>query len=156
MEYVRGGNNITAVVDYSHTPDALKNVLLTLKELLKPGQELVCVVGCGGNRDKTKRPVMAQIADRYSHMCVFTSDNPRFEDPDDILDQMMEGLTPEQQNRHLRITDRRQAIKTAVRTARPGTIILVAGKGHETYQDIKGAKTHFDDKEILHEILKTG
>lgn len=156
MEYVRGGNNITAVVDYSHTPDALKNVLLTLKELLKPGQELVCVVGCGGNRDKTKRPVMAQIADQYSHLCVFTSDNPRFEDPEDILDQMMAGLNPEQQNRHLRITDRRQAIKTAIRTARPGTIILVAGKGHETYQDVKGVKTHFDDKEILREILKTG
>jgi UDP-N-acetylmuramoyl-L-alanyl-D-glutamate--2,6-diaminopimelate ligase len=156
MEYVRGGNNITAVVDYSHTPDALKNVLLTLKELLKPGQELVCVVGCGGNRDKTKRPVMAQIADQYSHMCVFTSDNPRFEDPEDILDQMMAGLSPEQQSRHLRITDRRQAIKTAVRTARPGTVILVAGKGHETYQDIQGVKTHFDDKEILREILKTG
>ncbi|MFA5443603.1 MAG: UDP-N-acetylmuramoyl-L-alanyl-D-glutamate--2,6-diaminopimelate ligase [Bacteroidales bacterium] len=156
MEYVRGGNKITAVVDYSHTPDALKNVLLTLKELLKPGQELICVVGCGGNRDKTKRPVMAQIADQYSHMCVFTSDNPRFEDPEDILDQMMEGLTPEQQDRHLRITDRRQAIKAAVRTARPGTVILVAGKGHETYQDINGVKTHFDDKEILREILKTG
>jgi UDP-N-acetylmuramoyl-L-alanyl-D-glutamate--2,6-diaminopimelate ligase len=156
MEYVRGGNNITAVVDYSHTPDALKNVLITLKEMLKPGQELVCVVGCGGNRDKTKRPVMAQIADQYSHMCVFTSDNPRFEDPEDILDQMMAGLTTDRQNRHLRITDRRQAIKTAVRTARPGTIILVAGKGHETYQDIKGVKTHFDDKEILREILKTG
>ena len=99
---------------------------------------------------------MAQIADRYSHMCVFTSDNPRFEDPEDILDQMMAGLSPEQQSRHLRITDRRQAIKTAVRTARPGTVILVAGKGHETYQDIQGVKTHFDDKEILREILKTG
>jgi len=156
MEYVRGGNNITAVVDYSHTPDALKNVLLTLKDLLKPGQELVCVVGCGGNRDKTKRPVMAQIADQYSHLCVFTSDNPRFEDPEDILDQMMAGLTSEQQNRHLRITDRRQAIKTAVLTALAGTVILVAGKGHETYQDIQGVKTHFDDKEILRELLKTG
>jgi UDP-N-acetylmuramoyl-L-alanyl-D-glutamate--2,6-diaminopimelate ligase len=156
MEYVRGGENLTAVVDYSHTPDALKNVLLTLRELVRPGQELVCVVGCGGNRDKTKRPLMARIADQYADLCIFTSDNPRFEDPEDILDQMIAGLTPEQQDRHLRITDRRQAIRTAIKMARPGAVVLVAGKGHETYQDIKGVRNHFDDKEILTEILKTG
>ncbi len=156
MEYVRGGDNLTAVVDYSHTPDALKNALLTLKELLRPGQELICVVGCGGNRDKTKRPIMAQIADQYANLCIFTSDNPRFEDPEAILDDMMTGLSTEQQNRHLRITDRCQAIKTAVKTARSGAIILVAGKGHETYQDVKGVKKHFDDKEILTELLKIG
>ncbi|HPJ82262.1 MAG TPA: UDP-N-acetylmuramoyl-L-alanyl-D-glutamate--2,6-diaminopimelate ligase [Bacteroidales bacterium] len=156
MEYIRGGDNLTAVVDYSHTPDALKNALLTLKELIRPGQELICVVGCGGNRDTTKRPLMARIADQYADLCIFTSDNPRFEDPEAILDQMMAGLSPEQQNRHLRITDRRQAIKTALKMARPGAIILVAGKGHETYQDVRGVKNHFDDKEILTEILKTG
>jgi len=156
MEYVRGGENLTAVVDYSHTPDALKNVLLTLRELVRPGQELVCVVGCGGNRDKTKRPLMARIAYQYADLCIFTSDNPRFEDPEDILDQMIAGLTPEQQDRHLRITDRRQAIRTAIKMARPGAVVLVAGKGHETYQDIKGVRNHFDDKEILTEILKTG
>ena len=99
---------------------------------------------------------MARIADQYADLCIFTSDNPRFEDPEDILDQMMAGLSQEQQNRHLRITDRRQAIKTALKMARPGAIILVAGKGHETYQDVKGVKNHFDDKEILTEILKTG
>lgn len=156
MEYVRGRNDLTAVVDYSHTPDALKNALLTLKELLKPEQELICVVGCGGNRDKTKRPIMAQTADQYADLCIFTSDNPRFEDPEAILDDMMAGLSTEQQHRHLRITDRCQAIRTAVRTARPGAIILVAGKGHETYQDTKGVKKHFSDKEILTELLKTG
>lgn len=156
MEYVRGINDLTAVVDYSHTPDALKNALLTLRDLLKPGQELVCIVGCGGNRDKTKRPLMAQIADQYADLCIFTSDNPRFEDPESILDDMMAGLSREQQNRHLRITDRFQAIKTALRTARHGAIILVAGKGHETYQEVKGVRHHFDDKEILTELLKTG
>ncbi|MFA5288333.1 MAG: UDP-N-acetylmuramoyl-L-alanyl-D-glutamate--2,6-diaminopimelate ligase [Bacteroidales bacterium] len=156
MEYVRGGDNLTAVVDYSHTPDALKNALLTLRELVRPGQELICVVGCGGNRDTTKRPQMARIADLYADLCIFTSDNPRFEDPETILDQMIAGLSPEQQNRHLRITDRRQAIRTAVKMARPGAIILVAGKGHETYQDVKGLKNHFDDKETLTEIFKTG
>jgi UDP-N-acetylmuramoyl-L-alanyl-D-glutamate--2,6-diaminopimelate ligase len=99
---------------------------------------------------------MARIADQYADLCIFTSDNPRFEDPEDILDQMIAGLTPEQQDRHLRITDRRQAIRTAIKMARPGAVVLVAGKGHETYQDIKGVRNHFDDKEILTEILKTG
>lgn len=99
---------------------------------------------------------MAQIADQYADLCIFTSDNPRFEDPESILDDMMAGLSREQQNRHLRITDRFQAIKTALRTARHGAIILVAGKGHETYQEVKGVRHHFDDKEILTELLKTG
>ncbi len=154
LENIRGGNNLTAVVDYAHTPDALENVLKTLREILQEGQELICVVGCGGNRDKTKRPEMAQIADRYADWCVFTSDNPRFEEPDDILADMMTGLTAEQQQKHLCITNRKEAVKTALRTARPGAIILVAGKGHENYQDVKGVKTHFDDKEIIREIFK--
>lgn len=156
MEYVRGGNNLTAVVDYAHTPDALKNVLTTLRELLLPGQQLTCVVGCGGDRDRAKRPLMAQIADTYADVCVFTSDNPRFEDPEAILDDMMDGLPEESRERCLRITDRYQAIKTAVRTAREGAVILVAGKGHETYQDTRGVKKHFDDKEILTQLLKIG
>lgn len=154
LEYVRGGDNLTAVVDYSHTPDALENALKTLREILNPGQQLVCVVGCGGNRDKTKRPIMAQIAHQYADVCIFTSDNPRFEDPDAILADMMAGLTPEEQNKHLCITNRKEAIKTAVRTAKPGSIILVAGKGHENYQDVQGVKHHFDDKEILTNLLK--
>ncbi|MDD4828389.1 MAG: UDP-N-acetylmuramoyl-L-alanyl-D-glutamate--2,6-diaminopimelate ligase [Bacteroidales bacterium] len=154
MEYVRGGNDLTAVVDYSHTPDALENALKTLREILKPGQELLCVVGCGGNRDRTKRPEMARIADQYAHLCVFTSDNPRFEDPDEIIREMMSGLTQEQQKKHLCITNRAEAIKTAIKLARPGSVILVAGKGHETYQDVKGVKSHFDDKEIITELLK--
>lgn len=156
MEYVRGGKNLTAVVDYAHTPDALQNALITLRDLLIPGQQLICVVGCGGNRDTTKRPLMAQVADKYADVCVFTSDNPRFEDPEIILDHMFAGLSPERQNKCLRITDRFQAIKTAVKLAGNEALILVAGKGHETYQDIKGVKKHFDDKEILTELLKTG
>lgn len=156
MEYVRGGNHLTAVVDYAHTPDALKNALTALRELLLPGQQLICVVGCGGDRDRTKRPVMAQIADAHADVCVFTSDNPRFEDPETILDHMMDGLSAESRERCLRITDRYQAIKTAVRTAPKGAVILVAGKGHETYQDIQGVKKHFDDKEILTQLLNTG
>lgn len=153
LEYVRGGNNLTAVVDYAHTPDALENVLKTLREILQDGQELICVVGCGGNRDKTKRPEMAQIGDRYADWCIFTSDNPRFEDPDAILADMMTGLDNSQQQKHLCITNRKEAIKTALRTAKPGAIILVAGKGHEDYQDVKGVKSHFDDKEIISEIF---
>ena len=146
MEYVKGGNNLTAVVDFAHTPDALQNALTTLRALLTPGQQLICVVGCGGNRDQSKRPLMAQIADKYADLCIFTSDNPRHEDPEVILDHMFAGLSAEARERNLRITDRYQAIKTAVKTANKGAIILVAGKGHETYQDTKGVKNPLENR----------
>ncbi|MCL2726760.1 MAG: UDP-N-acetylmuramoyl-L-alanyl-D-glutamate--2,6-diaminopimelate ligase [Bacteroidales bacterium] len=150
LEYVKGGNQITAVIDYSHTPDALKNALSTLNDILAPNQSLYTVVGCGGNRDKTKRPEMARIAVENSTQAIFTSDNPRFEDPLDILNDMLLGLTDQERARCLSIPDRREAIKTAIVMAPPKSIILVAGKGHEDYQDIKGVKHHFDDKEICY------
>jgi len=150
LEYIKGGNQITAVVDYSHTPDALKNALSTLNEILAPNQALYTVVGCGGNRDKTKRPQMARIAVENSTQAIFTSDNPRFEEPLDILNDMLMGLTDRERARCLTIPDRGEAIKTAILMAPPKSIILVAGKGHEDYQDIKGVKHHFDDKEICY------
>lgn len=152
MEYIRGKRGITAVVDYAHTPDALQNVLATLREL-KGNSRLIAVFGCGGNRDRTKRPEMAAIGARYADQAVITSDNPRFEDPDAIIADMKEGLDAEAMSRTIFITDRREAIRTAVMTAPDNAIILVAGKGHEDYQIINGVKSHFDDKEILKEIL---
>jgi UDP-N-acetylmuramoyl-L-alanyl-D-glutamate--2,6-diaminopimelate ligase len=143
----------TAVVDYAHTPDAVEKIAQTLRQLLAPGQRLLTVVGCGGDRDPGKRPLMAQVAVRHSDEVIFTSDNPRSEDPEVILDQMEAGLTPEESWKVLRITDRRAAIQTACRLAKPGDIVLVAGKGHETYQEIKGVKHPFDDTAILEEIL---
>ena len=153
LEYLTGKRAITAVVDYAHTPDALKNALTTLKEVATHKQALYTVVGCGGNRDRTKRPEMARIAFENSTQAIFTSDNPRFEDPEDILHDMVEGLTAEERTRCITIPDRREAIKTAILMAPPKSIILVAGKGHEDYQDIKGVKSHFDDKEIIREFL---
>ena len=152
MEYIRGRRGITAVVDYAHTPDALENVLKTLLEL-KGSSQLIAVFGCGGNRDRTKRPEMAAIGARYADRVVITSDNPRFEDPDAIIEDMKQGLDAEGMAKSLFITDRREAIRTAVMTAPDGAIILVAGKGHEDYQIVNGVKSHFDDKEILKEIL---
>ncbi|MBR1834209.1 MAG: UDP-N-acetylmuramoyl-L-alanyl-D-glutamate--2,6-diaminopimelate ligase [Bacteroidales bacterium] len=145
-------NGITAIVDYAHTPDALQNVLSTINDIRTQGQQLLTVVGCGGDRDKTKRPEMAKIACTMSDKLVLTSDNPRTEDPERILDDMEAGLTLEEKSRTVRITDRRQAIKTAVMMAHEGDIILVAGKGHEKYQDINGVKHHFDDKEELQKL----
>ena len=148
FEYVEG-RGITAIVDYAHTPDALENVLGTVNAIRREGQRLLTVVGCGGDRDKSKRPEMAQIGMKMSDVLILTSDNPRTEDPETILDDMEAGLDEEQKRRALRISDRREAIKTACRMAKEGDIVMVAGKGHEKYQDVNGVKHHFDDKEEL-------
>ncbi len=152
LEYIQGGDDLTAVVDYAHTPDALKNVLKTLKDVAKES-EIVAVFGCGGNRDKTKRAEMAQVSALYSNKIIVTSDNPRFEEPEDIIEDIKQGFKTGDRLRTLYITDRREAIKAALTTAKPGSIILVAGKGHETYQDVKGVKHHFDDKEEIATIF---
>ena len=152
MEYIRGRRGITAVVDYAHTPDALENVLKTLREL-RGGSQLIAVFGCGGNRDRTKRPEMAAIGTRYADRAVITSDNPRFEDPAAIIEDMKKGIDAEGMTRTMFITDRREAIRTALMTAPDGAIVLVAGKGHEDYQIVNGVKSHFDDKEIIKETL---
>ena len=153
MQYVWGGG-VTGIVDYAHTPDALEKVIETVNALRRAGQELITVVGCGGDRDRTKRPEMAQIAVEGSDKVVLTSDNPRSENPDAILDEMESGLAAEQLCRTVRITDRRQAIRTACMMAKEGDIVLVAGKGHEKYQEVKGVRTHFDDVEELEKNLK--
>ena len=145
----------TAIVDYAHTPDALVNVLNTIHEILNKKGRVITVVGCGGNRDKGKRPIMAKESSRLSDQLILTSDNPRFEEPDDILKDMIAGLTSEDMRHTLCITDRTQAIRTATTIAQKGDVILVAGKGHEDYQEIKGVKHHFDDREILREIFAT-
>lgn len=147
FEYVRAEDGTTAVVDYAHTPDALENVLKTLGELRRTGQQVIVVCGCGGDRDRTKRPEMAQIAVKYADTAVFTSDNPRHEDPETILDDMVAGLAPG--DRYLRMADRAEAIRTAALLAAPGDLILLAGKGHETYQVVGDEKLHFDDKEQI-------
>ncbi len=147
FEVIRSEEGKTAVVDYAHTPDALEHVIETIEELRKKDQQLIVVCGCGGNRDKTKRPEMAEIAVQHASTAVFTSDNPRHEDPEAILDDMVAGLKPT--DRYLRIADRREAIRTAVMLARPNDVILVAGKGHEDYQIIGDEKHHFDDREEL-------
>ncbi|OFY40376.1 MAG: UDP-N-acetylmuramoyl-L-alanyl-D-glutamate--2,6-diaminopimelate ligase [Bacteroidetes bacterium GWF2_40_14] len=152
LEYLKGLNNLTAVVDYAHTPDALENVLKTLKDCAGES-EIVAVFGCGGNRDKSKRPEMAQIAARYSDKIIVTSDNPRFEEPESIIEDIKAGFTPKECAGVLFITDRREAIKTALLMSKEGSIILVAGKGHENYQDVKGVKHHFDDKEVISEVF---
>lgn len=137
----------TAIVDYAHTPDAVVNVLQAIREVIGPKGEIITVVGAGGNRDKGKRPIMAREAAARSQRLILTSDNPRFEEPEDILADMEQGLDEEARTRTLHITDRRQAIRTAVALAHPGSVILIAGKGHEDYQEIKGVKHHFDDRE---------
>ncbi|MGE4414489.1 MAG: UDP-N-acetylmuramoyl-L-alanyl-D-glutamate--2,6-diaminopimelate ligase [Bacteroidales bacterium] len=152
LEYIKGANDITAVVDYAHTPDALSNVLRTLKEVSTDTQ-LVTVFGCGGNRDKSKRPEMARVSARYSDKIIVTSDNPRFEDPDEIIKEIKTGFENKELVKTLFITDRREAIKAALTMASPGAIVLVAGKGHETYQDVKGVKEHFDDKEEINNVF---
>ncbi|MCK9625294.1 MAG: UDP-N-acetylmuramoyl-L-alanyl-D-glutamate--2,6-diaminopimelate ligase [Bacteroidales bacterium] len=148
LEYLRGGKDLTAVVDYAHTPDALENTLKTLKETGK-GRTLICVFGCGGNRDKTKRPEMGVIAAKFADKVIVTSDNPRFEKPEDIIEDIKNGLDKKALSKSMFITDRKEAIRTALMMAPEGSIILVAGKGHEDYQIIGGEKSHFDDKEII-------
>ncbi len=140
---------ILGIVDYAHTPDALINVLATINQLRNGGQQLITIIGCGGDRDKTKRPLMAQVASEHSDKAILTADNPRTENPESILDEMEAGLTITQKRKALRITDRKEAIKTACALAQAEDIILVAGKGHETYQEINGQKHPFDDREIL-------
>ena len=143
----------TAIVDYAHTPDAIANVLSAIHEVQNGKGKVITVVGAGGNRDKGKRPLMAQEAVKGSDRVIITSDNPRFEEPQDIINDMLEGLTPAQRASVISIVDRREAIRTACMLATKGDVILVAGKGHETYQDVKGVKLHFDDKEILREAF---
>ena len=153
FQYV-SGRGITAIVDYAHTPDALQNVISTIDDIRRPTQQLITVVGCGGDRDRTKRPEMAKIATEGSDKVVLTSDNPRTENPDAILDEMEAGLAAEQLSHVVRITDRRQAIRTACMMAKEGDIVLVAGKGHEKYQEVNGVRSHFDDVEELEKELK--
>ncbi len=154
FEVIKSKDAKSAIVDYAHTPDALENVVKTIEGVRKPEQQLLVVVGAGGDRDRGKRPIMAEIAARYAAKIILTSDNPRSEKPEDIIADMREGIPEEKKNQLLEITDRRQAIQTACMLAQPGDIILVAGKGHETYQEIQGVKHHFDDKEIIGEIFK--
>ena len=144
---------ITAIVDYAHTPDALDNVLKTINAFRTGNEQLITVVGCGGNRDKTKRPTMAKIAVSESTKAIFTSDNPRFEEPAEILKDMQAGVGPTDFRKTLTIEDRREAIKTALLLCQKGDIVLIAGKGHEDYQEIKGVKHHFDDAEVVTELL---
>lgn len=153
FEVVSSTGMITGIVDYAHTPDALLNVIETINKIRQGGNRLITIVGAGGDRDRTKRPKMAAISASGSNRVILTSDNPRSEDPESILDEMEQGITPDLKNRVIRIADRRQAIKTAVMMAEPGDVILLAGKGHETYQEIKGVKYHFDDREELGKAL---
>lgn len=153
FETLHSPNGVTAVVDYAHTPDAIKNVLGTINEVLRGRGNVITVVGAGGNRDKGKRPIMAQEAVKGSSKVIITSDNPRFEEPQDIINDMLAGLTDEQKKNVLSIADRKEAIRTACTLAQKGDVVLVAGKGHENYQDIKGLKHHFDDKEVIKEIF---
>ncbi|MFN3488359.1 MAG: UDP-N-acetylmuramoyl-L-alanyl-D-glutamate--2,6-diaminopimelate ligase [Emticicia sp.] len=153
FEQVVSKKNIVGIVDYAHTPDALKNVLETIVDLREGNQQIITVVGCGGNRDATKRPIMAEIACKMSDKVILTSDNPRNEDPMDILEQMQKGIPAIHYKKTQTIEDRHEAILAAVKMAKPEDIILVAGKGHETYQEIKGVKHHFDDKEVLREAF---
>jgi len=155
FDVLRSGNGVRAIVDYAHTPDALKNVLQTIKEIRNDGEKIITVIGCGGDRDKSKRPVMATIACELSEKTILTSDNPRSEEPQEILNEMVTGVPRGLIKNVLSIVDRSQAIKTAISLANTGDIVLVAGKGHEKYQEIKGVKHPFDDKQIIEEIFKT-
>ena len=145
FEYVISEDGITAIIDYAHTPDALKNVLETINDIRTGNEKVITVVGCGGDRDQTKRPKMAHIASQLSSQAIFTSDNPRTENPQTILDEMEVGVASENYRKTLTVLDRRQAIKTACKLSEAGDIILIAGKGHEDYQEINGVRAHFDD-----------
>jgi UDP-N-acetylmuramoyl-L-alanyl-D-glutamate--2,6-diaminopimelate ligase len=154
FQYIKSRNNITAVVDYAHTPDALSNVLKTIKNIRTGNEQVITVIGCGGNRDAAKRPLMANIACKLSDKVILTSDNPRTEDPDRIIADMRKGVEAVDFKKVLAVSDRREAIKTACSFAKSGDIILVAGKGHEKYQEIKGVKYPFDDMEVVNETFK--
>jgi len=154
LEPIRSPEGFTAIVDYAHTPDALANVLNAIHEVLDGKGHVITVCGAGGNRDKGKRPLMAQEAVRQSDRVIITSDNPRFEEPQAIINDMLAGLNDQQLRKVISITDRKEAIRTACMMAKRGDVVLVAGKGHEDYQEIKGVKHHFDDKEVLHDIFK--
>jgi len=153
FQFVVSQNKITAIVDYAHTPDALENVLQTINDIRTKNEQLITVVGCGGDRDRAKRPLMADIATQLSDKAILTSDNPRSEDPIDILEEMEKGVGPQNHRKTLSIVDRKQAIKVACQLANKGDIILIAGKGHETYQEIKGVRHHFDDMETVKSLL---
>ena len=153
FDAIRSPKGYTAIVDYAHTPDALENVLNAIHEVLKGRGQVITVVGAGGNRDKGKRPLMAQESVKQSDKVVITSDNPRFEEPQDIINDMLAGLTKEDMRKVISIADRREAIRTACMLAQPGDVVLIAGKGHENYQEVKGVKHHFDDKEVVKDIF---
>jgi UDP-N-acetylmuramoyl-L-alanyl-D-glutamate--2,6-diaminopimelate ligase len=154
FQYIVSESKITAIVDYAHTPDALENVLKTIENIRTRNEQLITVVGCGGDRDKTKRPIMAKIASELSDKAIFTSDNPRTENPETIIEEMEKGVEPQNFKKTLSIIDRKQAIKTACQLANSGDIILIAGKGHETYQEINGVRHDFDDMKIVTELLQ--
>lgn len=153
FQFIVSNANITAIVDYAHTPDALENVLKTINDIRTKNEQLITVVGCGGNRDKAKRPIMAGISTEFSDKVILTSDNPRNEDPEVILFEMEQGVAPQNYKKSLSISDRKQAIKTACQLAQPNDIILIAGKGHETYQEIQGVRHDFDDMKTVIELL---
>lgn len=153
FQFIVSDQNVTAIVDYAHTPDALENVLNTINDIRTKNEQLITVVGCGGDRDTTKRPLMANIASSLSNKVILTSDNPRSEDPVDIIEEMETGVQPQHYKKTIAITDRKQAIKVACQLAKPNDIILIAGKGHETYQEIKGVRYDFDDMQIVTELL---
>ena len=154
FDYIVAPNKVIGIVDYAHSPDAIQNILSTIHDIRKGSEKVITVIGCGGDRDKTKRPIMAKAACEWSDKVILTSDNPRSEDPALIIKDMEEGVDPAFKRHTLSIVDRKEAIKTACMLARPGDIVLVAGKGHEKYQEIKGVKNHFDDMEELVEIFK--
>lgn len=151
FDYIVSPNNVIGIVDYAHTPDAIQNVLSTIQDIRKGTEQVITIIGCGGDRDKTKRPIMAQTACDWSDKVILTADNPRTENPQTIVEEMEKGVSPTNRRKTLTILDRREAIKTACHLAKPGDIILLAGKGHEKYQEINGVRLHFDDKEILME-----
>ena len=155
FDTLRSKRGYTAIVDYAHTPDALVNVLSTIREVLRDKGNVITVVGAGGNRDKGKRPIMAKESAKLSDKLVITSDNPRFEEPQDIINDMLAGLNNVDMRKTVAIADRKEAIRTACLMAQPGDVVLIAGKGHENYQDVKGVKHHFDDKEIVNEIFQS-
>jgi UDP-N-acetylmuramoyl-L-alanyl-D-glutamate--2,6-diaminopimelate ligase len=154
FQFIVSNEKITAIVDYAHTPDALENVLNTINDIRTRNEQLITIVGCGGDRDKTKRPIMAHIATTMSDKVIITSDNPRTENPQEIISQMESGIEPQNYKKALSIEDRKQAIKTACQLANPNDIILIAGKGHETYQEINGVRHEFDDMKIVKELLE--
>lgn len=154
FQFIISTEKITAIVDYAHTPDALENVLKTINDIRTKNEQLITVVGCGGDRDRAKRPIMANIASTMSDKLIITSDNPRTENPDDIIAEMEAGVEPQNYKKTIAISDRKQAIKTACQLANPNDIILIAGKGHETYQEINGVRYDFDDMKIVKELLE--